>query len=326
MVLAADNNILAPTLIDADIGLELPSIHHQNYIGQLENLLKTHEIDAVISLNDLELPVLASYRDRLSSKSCKILVPDKEVIDICFDKWKTHTYLKGIGLNSPSTFLDYNQAKKAIERGKLKFPLVVKPRWGSASMDISFPQNMEELELSYRLLTMRLDRDVGPNGDERHIGESVIIQEKIEAAEYGMDILNDFEGNYFGSYAREKLAIRAGETDKAKSVIDNDLLETGKILGENLGHIGSLDCDVFIKDGTVFVLELNPRFGGGYPFSHEAGINIAAIYISWLSGITDVDRFDNYVEDKIFSKCDRMIELRDRSSTLTNLKTNRDSV
>jgi carbamoyl-phosphate synthase large subunit len=131
----------------------------------------------------------------------------------------------------------------------------------------------------------------------------------MNGKEYGMDIVNDFEGNYYGTFVREKVNMRSGETDKAASVIDKRFDEIGEIISKHLKHVGSLDCDVFIAGNKLHVLELNPRFGGGYPFSHEAGINTAAIYIEWLKGNTNVDQFNNYVARKQFSKCDKIIQI-----------------
>ena len=142
--------------------------------------------------------------------------------------------------------------------------------------------------------------------DIRH---AILIQEKITGTEFGMDVLNDFEGNYVGTFVRQKLAMRAGETDKAISVIDERFNKVGKIIGENLKHIGNLDCDVFEHAGALYVLELNPRFGGGYPFSHEAGINTAAIYIEWLKGNKDIIKHFNHKKGLMFSKCDMLIKV-----------------
>ena len=49
--------------------------------------------------------------------------------------------------------------------------------------------------------------------------------------------------------------------------------------------------------------------------SHEAGVDTTAIYIEWLKGNTDVTKYNQYVAGKLFSKCDRMLEIE--SPTLT---------
>ncbi len=191
----------------------------------------------------------------------------------------------------------------------MKFPLVIKPRWGSASIGIDFPEDMEELELTYKLQSIRLKRTILAEASKEDIDHAILIQEKINGKEYGMDVLNDFDGNYVGTYVRQKLQMRSGETDKAISVIDERFEQIGKVIGENLKHIGNLDCDVFEYEGALYVLELNPRFGGGYPFSHEAGNNTATIYIEWLKGNKNISKHSDYKEGVMFSKCDRLLKV-----------------
>lgn len=309
-VFASDMQLSAPALVDADQAIQVPGIYDNGYIPALKEIIKEHDIDAVISLNDLELPILSTHKGDLESLGTKVIVADEKAIAISFDKWKTVSFLKEIGLKSPKTFIDFDKAVDAINRGELKFPLVVKPRWGSASIGIEFPEDLEELKLAYQLQTLRLERTILKEASKEDLFHAILIQEKIPGKEFGMDVLNDFEGNYIGTFVREKLAMRSGETDKAVSVIDGQIDSVGRTLGEKLKHIGNLDCDVFQYNGEVYVLELNPRFGGGYPFSHEAGVNTAAIYIEWLEGKTDIREYINYQEGKMFSKCDRLLEIK----------------
>ena len=103
--------------------------------------------------------------------------------------------------------------------------------------------------------------------------------------------------------------MRSGETDKAVSVIDERFENLGKKISENLKHIGNLDCDVLVENNKLYVIELNPRFGGGYPFSHEAGVNIAAMYIGWINGNIKKIQFNNYEAGLAFSKCDRIMQI-----------------
>ncbi|WP_271424716.1 ATP-grasp domain-containing protein [Aequorivita sinensis] len=308
-IFATDMDLRAPSLIDADVSIQVPAIYDPNYINVLKNIIKENNINAVISLNDLELPILAKNKSDLESLGAKIIVADDNAINISFDKWETVNFLKSIGLKSPKTYLSLNAAKLALKNGEIFFPLVVKPRWGSASIGIDFPENMEELDLAYRLQTLKLKRTILAEASKDFEDTSLLIQEKIPGKEFGMDVLNDFEGNYIGTFVREKLSMRSGETDKAISIIDERFEEIGKIIGENLKHIGNLDCDVFVYNNKLYLLELNPRFGGGYPFSHEAGVNTAAIYIEWLKGNSEISHLINYQAGIMNSKCDRLLRV-----------------
>lgn len=308
-VYATDMQLTAPALVDADVAVQVPAIYSPEYIPSLLKIVTENNIRAVISLNDLELPILSEAKGKIEALGAKVIVADEQAIKIAFDKWETVKFLEENNLKSPKTFIDLAEAKEAIEKGELQFPLVIKPRWGSASIGIDFPEDMEELELAYRLQSIRLKRTILAEASKDDIEHAILIQEKIPGKEYGMDVLNDFEGNYLGTFVRQKLQMRSGETDKAISVVNERFEKVGKIIGENLKHIGNLDCDVFEHEGELYVLELNPRFGGGYPFSHEAGMNTAAAYISWLKGEKDIDRFNHYVDGIMFSKCDRLMRV-----------------
>jgi len=139
--------------------------------------------------------------------------------------------------------------------------------------------------------------------------KAVMIQEKIIGIEYGLDILNDFARKSVIVYAKQKLAMRAGETDKAVLRNKPDLEKVGFKIGNALGHIGNLDCDIFESNGNYFLIEMNPRFGGGYPFSHKAGANFPAALCSWIEGRTFNPA--NFIKeyDQPYAKCDTLIKI-----------------
>ena len=309
-IYAADMNSSAPAMVDADVAIVVPSIYDSSYISALKKIVKEHQINAIISLNDLELPILSKHKDDIESTGAKVIISSETVIDIAFDKMKTFDFISNIGLKTPQTYTSLKKAKEEIYNGTFKFPLVVKPRWGSASIGIDFPETEEELDLAFKLQHLKLKKSILNTASEQDLDNAILIQEKMNGDEFGMDVVNDFEGNYFGTFVRKKLNMRSGETDKAISVIDSKFEKIGRKISENLKHIGNLDCDVFMANNELYVLELNPRFGGGYPFSHEAGVNTAAVYIEWLKGNTDVSNFNQYKEGKLFSKCDRMLEIK----------------
>lgn len=309
-IITADMNLTAPAMVDADLAIVVPGIYEDHYIEELKTIIVEHNIDAVISLNDLELPILSEYKQEIEALGASVIISDPEVIEIAFDKVKTFNFLKSIGLLTPLTYTSLDSALSAIDSGKLTLPLVVKPRWGSASIGIDFPETKEELKLAFQLQHLKLKKSILNKASEVDLDNAILIQEKLDGTEYGMDVLNDFNGNYIGSFVRKKLNMRSGETDKAVSIIDERFENLGKTIGTHLKHMGNLDCDVFISNDQIFVLELNPRFGGGYPFSHEAGINTAAIYIEWLRGNSDIAKYNNYKTGIAFAKCDRMLEIK----------------
>jgi carbamoyl-phosphate synthase large subunit len=309
LVMAADMQMSAPAMSVADKKFVVNAIYSPDYINSILKICKENSINAVISLNDLELPLLSERKHEFAQLGTKVIVADNEAIDIAFDKKKTIQFASSIGLKTPKTFTTINDAIIALKEKQLSFPLVVKPRWGSASIGLEFPTNMEELELSYRMLTLRLNRTMLAEASKSDFENAILIQEKIQGTEFGVDILNDFNGETQQVYVKEKLAMRAGETDKSTLRNEPEIEKIGFKIGIALRHIGNLDCDIFEMKGEYYLLELNPRFGGGYPFTHYAGGNYVRAIISWING----ERFDFSQFRKeynvIFSKCDTLIKV-----------------
>lgn len=306
-IFAADMQVSAPAMADADVPLVVPEVYAENYVGTLLDICKKYGIDALLSLNDLELPILASNREAFKKLGVKLIISSEEVIELCFDKWKTSEFAIKTGIQVPKTYLTLTSVKEAFKTGFLKFPLIIKPRWGSASIGIEIAENQKELELAYKLLTFKLNRSILARVSETEKKKSILIQERMDGKEFGVDILNDFNGRTVQVYIKEKLAMRAGETDK--SVLRNipELEMLSFRIGNSLGHIGNMDCDIFENNGAYFLLEMNPRFGGGYPFSHMAGADYPAAICAWIEGSSyDFSEFKKEY-DQPYAKCDTLI-------------------
>lgn len=308
-VIATDTQYNAPALADADIAVEVPFITDPNYINILLQICKQNDVEAILSLNDLELPILAAHKSVFLDNGVRVIVSDPAVIDTCFDKWKTQLFLKKLGVKTPKTYLSLREITEALHQQEVSFPLVIKPRWGSASIGIEVVESREELELAYQLLSIRLKRSILSDAGNSVTDQVILFQERLVGQEYGMDVINDFDGNYVRSFAKKKLGMRDGETDKAQLISDERFQELGDKIGSNLRHIANLDMDVFDTSEGLYVLELNPRFGGGYPFTHQGGVNVPAILVEWLKGNQDIEQYLQFNSGLSFAKCDRIVEV-----------------
>lgn len=306
IIIGGDMQLTAPALSAADVALQLPAVNADSYINTLLKICEHHSVDLLISLNDLELPVLSENKERFQELGVTVLVSTPEVIDTCFDKIKTARFIEALGMKTPKTYDDLDTAINAIENNELNFPLMLKPRWGSGSIGLEVVYSYEELNLAYRLLQTKIKRTILASASQ---GEHfIIIQQFIKGKEYGLDIMNDLSGNHIAVSVKQKLAMRAGETDKAITV-DNALLrEMGSLIGKKLKHIGNLDCDILEENGQYYVLELNPRFGGGFPFSYEAGVNLPGAIIAWTRGEEfEISQLQPRY-DEVYAKCDILVK------------------
>ncbi|HET6520793.1 MAG TPA: ATP-grasp domain-containing protein [Geminicoccaceae bacterium] len=308
LVFAADSSPEAPALQEADRALIIPPAGRSDYAEHLLRLCRDNRIRLLFSLNDLELPVLAPHRELFRRQGTELVVSRPSVIELCFDKWATARFLREQGLRTPRTWLGLDHALAALEHGELACPLVIKPRWGSNSIGIAFVDDPDELVPTYRLMERVVARSIlaAPSA-ARDPDALLLVQERIVGEEHGLDIVNDLRGRYATTFVKRKLAMRAGETDRAVTVADDELERLGATLGRSLGHIGNLDCDVFVTEGAVHVLELNPRFGGGYPFSHAAGADLPAAFLAWAAGEEPDPRWLRVRPGVRAAKCERIV-------------------
>jgi len=219
-VCTADAAPDAPAMQEADRAFVAPPVRDPLYIDYLWSLCRAHRIRLLIPLNDLELPVLSCCRDRFLAAGTIPVVPPPEVVDICFDKWATLEFLRRCGLRGPSTHLSLSAAREALLHGALSFPLVVKPRWGTASIGIEYADDDSELVPAYKVVRSRIVKSIIGSVSASDIERSVMIQERLAGEEHGLDVVNDLQGGYRTTFARRKLVMRAGETDRAVTVED----------------------------------------------------------------------------------------------------------
>ncbi|MFO7826004.1 MAG: ATP-grasp domain-containing protein [Cyclobacterium sp.] len=283
-VFASNGTDNAPAFKFADEHVITPLIYDQKYIPFLLDYCLLNNIKIVISLFDIDLPILSRNKDRFKDVGVKVIVSEPGVIDICNDKWKTFKWLKEKGFETVKTFLSTQEVLNAIKDKNVTYPLIVKPRWGMGSIAIQEIDNEQELTTLYEKVKKQIQKTYLLYESNSDLNNCVIVQEKIEATEYGLDVINDLDGNYVTTIVKEKLAMRSGETDSAVTVNNEVLQNLGGKIGNNLGHIANLDVDVFLSGDKAFVLEMNARFGGGYPFSHLAGVNLPKAILSWING------------------------------------------
>lgn len=308
LIIATDMQLSAPALQVADIKLQVPAVYDPGYIDQTLAICQEHHVDALISLNDLELPILAEAKNRFQAAGVTAIVSDPAVIDICFDKYKTAQWVESIGLKSPKTFVSLTAAKSALDKGEIAFPLFLKPRWGSGSIGLETVSDMDELDMVYRLLMKKIKQTILSTASVG--GEYILIQEKLTGNEYGLDVMNDLSGNNLAVSVKHKLAMRAGETDKAVTVDLPVVREIGQRIGKELKHVANLDVDIMQRaNGDYCVLELNPRFGGGFPFSYEAGANLPKAIIAWLGGHSIDPSILQPVYGRMFAKNDYLMPI-----------------
>ena len=267
----------------ADKHVVSPMIYSNEYIPFLLEYCKENKINIVISLFDIDLPVLAKNRNEFEKIGVKLIVSNEEIVNVCNDKWQTYLFLKQNGFNVPKTFINVEDVIAAIKNGEVNYPIIVKPRFGCGSIALSMAEDEEELIFLTKKNTEIINKSY-LRFESSSADEKIIFQECLKGQEHGVDIINDLNGNFVNALVKKKIAMRSGETDIAEVVENENIFRDVKRLSTLTKHIANMDCDVFLVDGKPYILEMNARFGGGYPFSHVAGCNLPKAIIKWVKG------------------------------------------
>lgn len=262
-----------------------PIIYDEEYIPFLLKYCKENHIHILLSLFDIDLLVLARNKEKFARIGTRVIVSSPDFIEVCNDKWNTYLFLQDHGFCVPKTYASLADVHRALEQGELRFPVVVKPRFGCGSISVAIAQDMDDLTYLYRKCTRAVENSY-LKYESRAVSEKLIFQECLKGQEYGADVINDLQGNLCNVIVRKKIAMRAGETDIAELVDEPVIRSEMERIGEISGHIGNLDCDIFLVDGKPYVLEMNARFGGGYPFSQMGGCNLPGAIVAWCRGET----------------------------------------
>ena len=283
-VVAGDCSETAPAIYFADRKAILPRINEDNYVDEIINVCKREGIRLVIPTIDTDLLLLSEERERIESESgAVVLISSTEVISICRDKINTQKFLEENGFKIPKMY-----SEEELDSGKLEFPLFIKPKSGSSSINTFKVNNIEELA-TYRSLI-----------------KEPIVQDFMEGKEFTVDVFLDFDGNLITVVPRLRMATRSGEISKGKIVKDREIIEDIKRLVEVLKPIGHITVQLMKTNKGIEYIEINPRFGGGAPMSIQSGADSCENLYRLLMG-ENLEYNENYRDNIMFFRFDNSI-------------------
>lgn len=286
-VIGTDTSPIAPALACVDEPVIAPPIRDPGYVPQLLELVRSRAVDALIPTIDTDLPQLAANRDAFDALGCRALIADSSVIRICSDKVETFRFLRAAGIDTPDTYLP--DEIRAIRQPR--FPLFIKPRYGSASIDTH--KIDDQLDLDYFL--------------RKHGGRDPIVQEFVVGAEHTLDVYVGLGGVPRCVVPRLRMQTRGGEVTQGVVLKDREVMEAGRAVVEKFGTsargVVTLQC-IVTGDRRIRFIEINPRFGGGAPLGIAAGADYPSWLIQELLGGAPWIEFDGFTHGLCVSRYD----------------------
>ncbi len=172
-------------------------------------------------------------------------------------------------------------------------PLIAKPRFGSASIGVQRIESLAQLAM--------LPQDI-----------EYVVQAVAPGDEYTVDVLVNRQGRGLCPVPRKRLEVRGGEVSKAVTEREESLVRLGRGLAETLpGAYGALNVQVFWDraGGAVNVIEINPRFGGGFPLTWQAGGHYPRWIIEEILGRSAATLTENWSDRLLMLRFDDAVFL-----------------
>lgn len=268
----------------------VPRVDSDEFVPRVIEICEKYGVNLIVPTIDPEIYVYARNRQLFESVGATPLVSAPHVTLLGWDKWKFSQWLSANNFPGPKTV----EITDTNGLSKLHGEVIAKPRNGSSSIGIAYAKSVSDLP---------------PN-----LGAEYIVQEQAKGIEVTVDFAVARDGSFLGAVPRRRLETRAGEVSKGVTIQIPGLAETMERVVEALdGAYGVLNLQLFVdpQTGDFSIIELNPRFGGGYPLSDAAGADFAGAFltgstetITWKPGAVML-RYDEavhfhddaYVED-----------------------------
>jgi carbamoyl-phosphate synthase large subunit len=283
-IVAGDCSDTAPALYFADRTFKLPRINEPNYIDSIIEACNKENIALVVPTIDTDLLMLAENKNYIEENTnSRILISDTRVIKICRDKINTQKFMEENGFGVPRMYTD-----EEIIKGDLHFPLFIKPKSGSSSINTFKVKDTDELKTFMSIVN------------------DPIIQDFMDGQEYTVDVFLDFQNRIITIVPRLRLATRSGEISKGKIIRDREIIVDVTRLMKVLKPIGHITVQLMKTKKGIEYIEINPRFGGGAPMSIQSGADSCENLYRLLMG-QELEYNEYYRDNLMFLRFDSSI-------------------
>ncbi len=289
-IVATDMSPYAPAIYFADVHYMVPSIHDEQYLSKIIEICKAEKIDAITTLIDPEIGVLAENREIFEEMGITVLAPYTDTANLCFDKFKLFQHLKACGIPTADTYGTYEDTVAAIRDGKLALPVFVKPRTGSGSVGARRVYSMDELREAFEA------------------DDTLIAQELMECEDMDADVYVDtITHEPVSIFTKRKIETKIGGANKTVSFKDPAAFEFVRNALKHFAFNGPIDVDLFYRDGQYYLSEINPRFGGAYLHAYGAGVDFVKLIENNVNGVANKPCFGAYEENVVMMMYDSVV-------------------
>lgn len=248
----------------ADRAFAVPAYDHPEFTGRLAEIARAHDVRLLVPTIDPELVPLAAAAGDFARFDCRVHVSTPPVIDVVRDKLETMRVLDAAGVPVPRTGM-LEEVRGELSRWD--WPLFLKPNAGSASRSISMVRSMADLPET--------------------TAEPMILQQYLDGPEHTVNAFIDDGGTLQSVISHRRLRIRAGEVEKGVTERHPAHRAMAEGILRALPDLRGAFCFQVMDDRLTGarVIEINARFGGGYPLVDHAGATFAQWLLEEVAGL-----------------------------------------
>jgi len=259
-IIVTDINPLSPAVHVADRAYRVPLSSAPHYVAELLAICTAERIRLVVPTIDDELTLLGEAQHRFQAAGALVACSPPATSVVCNDKFETCRQLRSAGVPAAASYLPTTLPAHP------QLPLFIKPRVGRGAVG-AFPVRSAE-ELRFFLGYVK----------------DPVIQEYLEGPEFTIDVLCDFKGQPLAIVPRERVVIRAGVTDRGRTVHDPRLIELARAACATLPFTGPVNIQCRMRGSEPIIFEINPRFSGGIPLTIQAGADFPQLLLKLALG------------------------------------------
>jgi carbamoyl-phosphate synthase large subunit len=250
---------LSPATEFLDGCFRVPKCDSPDYIPSLQTIVRAHQIALIVPTIDPELPIMAGNREVFAAIGTDVVISGPEVIRISCNKMATAEWATRAGISTPCT-CTLEEAR--TQPSRFPFPVIAKPIMGSGSVGVRKIESAAELY-------------------DGQLNDDFLVQEFVDGIEFTVNMYFDLrEEKLRCVIPHRRLEVRGGEVSKGVTVRNPPLEEMAHRVAAALP--GSRGCICFqaiqTAEGAISLIEINARFGGGFPLAYMAG----AAFPRWI--------------------------------------------
>ena len=217
--------------------------------------------DVVIPTVDSELRPLAAARPEFERAGVQLMLSPDRALDLTLDKMALARACSGV-VRVPRT----ECLSVETNPDSWTYPVVVKPRTGSGSQDITTLVSAEEL------------KNLRPSAD-------FLVQEYLPGEEYSIDVLADGGGRVVAGVPRVRARVDSGVSVAGRTLHDRELERFGATVATALGLTYIANVQVRRDHaGRPALLEVNPRAPGSLSLTVASGVDMPLMALDAMRG------------------------------------------